>query len=111
MAEKKTAKTEAQNVPSKPVETIADANVATNNNPEKSEKLKLTETELEVIQIQEQAAAGNQPTGKYKLKDPDTQFSDAESGFTLAEDQEKELPEDPSPELLARIRSGFIVKA
>jgi hypothetical protein len=110
MAEKKTAKT-AQTAESKPVETIADANVATNNNPEKSEKVMLTETELEVIQIQEQAAAGNQPTGKYKLKDPDTQFSDAESGFTLAEDQEKELPEDPSPELLARIRSGFIVKA
>ncbi|MFP5116161.1 hypothetical protein ACSU64_28025 [Bacillaceae bacterium C204] len=89
-------------------ETIADANVVSNKNPEQN--VKLTEAELDAIEIQEQVTAGNQPSGKYKLKDPDTQYADA-SGFTLAEDQEKELPEDPSPELLARIRSGFIVKA
>jgi len=104
MVEKKTSQ-------SKSAKTIAEANVASNNNPEKAEDIKLTDAELDAIQIQERATAGEQPTGKYKLKDSDTQFSDAASGFTLAEDQEKELPEDPSPELLARIRSGFIVKA
>jgi hypothetical protein len=45
---------------------------------------------------------------KYKLKDPNTQFS--EGSFTLSGDQEKELPENPSVELLGRLRAGFIVE-
>lgn len=98
MAQKKSTANAAQN-------QVQEA--STNN----ENAVKLTEAEVDAIRIQEEATAGEQPTGKYKLKDPDTQFADAESGFTLAADQEKELPEDPSPELLARIRSGFIIKA
>lgn len=45
---------------------------------------------------------------KYKLKDPKTQY--AEGSFSLSGKQEKELPENPSPDLLARIRAGFIVE-
>lgn len=45
---------------------------------------------------------------KYKLKDPSTQY--AEGSFTLVGDQEKELPENPSRQLLRRIQSGFIVE-
>lgn len=43
---------------------------------------------------------------KYKLKDPKAQY--AERGFTLADDQEKTLPDNPSIQLLARIKAGFI---
>lgn len=45
---------------------------------------------------------------KYKLADPKTSYQ--EVGFTLADDQEKELPENPSSFLLGYIRSGFIVE-
>jgi hypothetical protein len=44
----------------------------------------------------------------YKLRDPSTQY--AERSFTLIGQQKKELPGQVSPELLARIRSGFIVE-
>lgn len=47
-------------------------------------------------------------TKKYRLKDPKTSYQ--EVGFTLADDQEKELPENPSASLEGRIRSGFIVE-
>lgn len=49
------------------------------------------------------------PKKKYKLDNPDTSY--AEKDFTLTGDQEKELPEFPSTDLIARIRSGFIVEA
>lgn len=45
---------------------------------------------------------------KHKLKDPSKQY--AEGSFTLAGTQEKELPKNPSPELLKRIKAGFIVE-
>ncbi|MGI2329657.1 hypothetical protein [Planococcus sp. YIM B11945] len=45
---------------------------------------------------------------KYKLADPETSYQEVE--FTLAGDQEKELPENPSPFLAGYIRSGFIVE-
>lgn len=56
-----------------------------------------------------EVATGEAGGKKFKLKDPETQYS--EEGFTLAGDQEKELPADPSDSLIARIRSGFIVEA
>lgn len=59
-------------------------------------------TAIEVI-------AGEGGGRKYKLSDPKKQYSEA--NFTLAGDQEKELPENPSDTLIARIRSGFIVEA
>ncbi|TWT04609.1 hypothetical protein [Planomicrobium sp. CPCC 101079] len=45
---------------------------------------------------------------KYKLADSKTSYQ--EVGFTLIGDQEKELPESPSPFLAGYIRSGFIVE-
>lgn len=54
------------------------------------------------------AAPSEKSTKKYKLKDPKTSYQ--EIGFTLADDQEKELPENPSSFLLGYIRSGFIVE-
>ncbi|MBX9988628.1 MULTISPECIES: hypothetical protein [Priestia] len=49
---------------------------------------------------------------KYKLKDPTTQFAEiySEGSFSLAGEQEKELPKNPSHELLKRIEAGFIVE-
>ncbi|MED3887989.1 hypothetical protein [Priestia aryabhattai] len=46
----------------------------------------------------------------YKLKDPATQFAEvtSEGSFSLAGKQEKELPKNPSQELLKRIEAGFI---
>ncbi|SEA53759.1 hypothetical protein SAMN05421743_105215 [Thalassobacillus cyri] len=53
--------------------------------------------------------AGNKKENKIvKLKDPSTQY--AEKGFTLAGKQEKELPSNPSTELIDRIEAGFIVE-
>ena len=45
-----------------------------------------------------------------KLKDPATQFAEvtSEGSFSLAGKQEKELPKNPSQELLKRIEAGFI---
>lgn len=54
------------------------------------------------------AAPSKKDAKKYKLKDPKTSYQ--EVGFTLADDQEKELPENPSSFLLGYIRSGFIVE-
>ncbi|RAZ73625.1 hypothetical protein [Planococcus halotolerans] len=54
------------------------------------------------------AAPAKESAKKYKLKDPETSYQ--EVGFTLADDQEKELPENPSSFLLGYIRSGFIVE-
>ena len=48
------------------------------------------------------------PVKKYKLANPATSYQ--EIGFTLANDQEKELPENPSSPLTGRIKSGFIVE-
>ncbi|MBO0962346.1 hypothetical protein J1P26_21825 [Neobacillus sp. MM2021_6] len=45
---------------------------------------------------------------KYKMRDPKTQYADL--SFTLAGEQEKELPENPSDFLLAYIKAGFIVE-
>ncbi len=88
-----------------------------------AEMLKDSHTEAELLQLQEDlrkeaADAGaephQQPTFeenprvKYKLKDPNTQFS--EGSFTLSGNQEKELPDNPSAELHARVRSGFLVE-
>jgi len=49
---------------------------------------------------------------KYRLKDPNTQYAEcyAEGSFTLAGNQEKELPAAPSKTLLERIEYGFIVE-
>lgn len=73
------------------------------------EDVQLSDDEKTALEVQEKQAQGSAFSGKFKLKNPDTSFSDPE--FTLAGDQEKELPENPSMDLIARIRSGFIVKA
>lgn len=67
--------------------------------------VELSETEKAAIEVSTGEASGR----KYKLADPKTQYG--EEGFTLAGDQEKELPANPSDALVARIRSGFIVEA
>lgn len=77
---------------------------------ESNEEVKLNDAEKDALEKQE-ASAQNKETssGKYKLANPDSSYQ--EPGFTLVGDQEKELPEDPSNDLIARIQSGFIVKA
>lgn len=74
------------------------------NQAEKAD-IQLSENEKAAIKV----ATGEAGSKKYKLSDPKTQYG--EEGFTLAGDQEKELPENPSDALIARIRSGFIVEA
>lgn len=80
-----------------------------------------TQTELDELQAELRAAETvpaalleetKEPETKankmYRLKDPKTSYQ--EVGFTLADDQEKELPENPSSFLTGRIKSGFIVE-
>ena len=73
------------------------------------QEVELTEKETEALNVQTTVSKGEKVKDKYKLKDPSTHY--AEGAFSLSGDQEKELPESPSPELIARIRSGFIEKA
>ncbi|MFD1423421.1 hypothetical protein ACFQ4J_06650 [Laceyella tengchongensis] len=54
------------------------------------------------------AATKKDQKKKVKLKDPSTQYG--EGSFSLSGKQEKELPDNPSQELLARIRTGFLVE-
>lgn len=45
---------------------------------------------------------------KVKLKDPNTFYG--EGSFVLSGKKQVELPPNPSPQLLARIKSGFVVE-
>lgn len=65
-----------------------------------------------VQEIMEQVGTGR-VQGSFKLSDPKTQFAEKyENGeeFTLVGDQEKQLPSEPSNDLIERIRSGYIVR-
>lgn len=73
-----------------------------------AEELVADNTEAELIALQESLRAEKASKPLYKLADDKTQY--AEGAFTLVGEQEKELPENPSPQLLERIRAGFIVK-
>ena len=90
-----------------------------------AEKLTEENTQAELDQLQQDLRAEREAAGdesppspsdvpeekaakKYRLKDPKTSYQ--EVGFTLADDQEKELPENPSSFLMARIKAGFIVE-
>lgn len=123
MAEKKASKKETK------AKAQAEENLNENRVPvetsevEEQEPVKSSASASELIKNAEKAdvelsdkeksalkAATGEATGKkYKLADPNTQYS--EEGFTLAGDQEKELPENPTDALIARIRSGFITEA
>lgn len=77
---------------------------------EVTENVELDKSEKAALEVQESVAQNGETSGKkYKLADPKTSYQEA--NFTLAADQEKELPKQPSNELIARIRSGFIVEA
>ncbi|MDA4083843.1 hypothetical protein [Bacillus cereus] len=71
-----------------------------------------TITQLEELQQQIRADKVIPAKAKYRLKDPNTQYAEcyAEGSFTLAGNQEKELPAEPSITLLSRIEYGFIVE-
>ncbi|HFJ9381189.1 hypothetical protein [Bacillus cereus group sp. BfR-BA-01382] len=71
-----------------------------------------TVPQLEDLQKQLREEKVLPETAKYKLKDPNTQYAEcyAEGSFTLAGNQEKELPAAPSKTLLDRIEYGFIVE-
>ena len=90
-------------------EEAVTANVEEVKEEKTEETLEVTKEEKAAIEVQKKAAKGEKTNDKYKLKDPNTSYS--EKDFTLSGDQKKELPDNPSPELVARIRSGFIEKA
>ncbi|HDR7784894.1 hypothetical protein ABR776_27300 [Bacillus cereus] len=71
-----------------------------------------TVPQLEALQQQLRNEKVIPNTVKYRLKDSNTQYAEcyAEGSFTLAGDQEKELPAAPSKTLLDRIEYGFIVE-
>jgi hypothetical protein len=72
----------------------------------------LTESEKSALELQEAALSnGEIPSKLYTLKNPNTQYTDPENGWTLTRDEVKELPEFPSSETLERIKAGFIVEA
>jgi len=94
MAAKDTKKAETQKVEAKDVE----------------KNVELSDSEKTALEVTEKAANNEAVTGKkFKLADPTKSYQEAD--FTLAGDQEKELPEYPSDQLIARIRSKFIVEA
>ncbi|PFP29404.1 hypothetical protein COJ96_10900 [Bacillus sp. AFS073361] len=73
--------------------------------PENVELPKEEQTAVDEIQA---APTG---TGKsYRLKNPETQYTDPDSGWTLAADQSKPLPEKLAAETLERIKRGFLVE-
>lgn len=75
-------------------------------------KANLTDAELAAVELQEAAlSTGELPSKTYTLKNPNTQYTDPENGWTLTRDEVKELPEFPSSETLERIKAGFIVEA
>ncbi|MCU5514424.1 hypothetical protein OCF62_07545 [Bacillus wiedmannii] len=73
---------------------------------------KYTVPQLEALQQELRTKKEIPEQVKYRLKDPNTQYAEcyAEGSFTLAGDQEKELPAAPSKTLLDRIEYGFIVE-
>jgi len=75
-----------------------------------NENVELESSEKTALEIEEATAQGKESTGK-KFKLADSKKSYQEKDFTLSGDQEKELPEHPSDQLIARIRSGYIVEA
>jgi hypothetical protein len=68
----------------------------------------MSEEEKAANEVRQAIAEGQEIKTKYKLKNPSTQY--AEEGFTLVGDEEKELPPNPSPQLIERIRAGYIVE-
>lgn len=70
------------------------------------ENVMLPKEEESAIQVM-----ANPTTEKsYRLKNPYTQYTDPESGWTLAADQSKPLPENHSAETIERIKKGFLVE-
>jgi hypothetical protein len=67
-----------------------------------------TVTEDEDIETTPSTAEIVKSKATYKLANPKTQYAD--HNFSLAGKQEKELPDIKSEGLIARIKSGFIVK-
>jgi hypothetical protein len=69
---------------------------------------KTDETEQAAQEVLEAQSSDKELNKKYKLADPNTSYQ--EEGFTLAGEQEKELPDSPSQQLIERIRHGYIVE-
>ncbi|MEH7114501.1 hypothetical protein V7124_19370 [Neobacillus niacini] len=68
--------------------------------------------EQEQKAIEELVAKQSGGTGKsYRLRDPNTQYTDIQSGWTLAGEQAKPLPEHYSNETWARIKAGFLIES
>jgi hypothetical protein len=91
------------------LEANTNDNVNVNADVNVKEGAELNDKEKQVIEIQQAYSSGQTVNKKFKLANPDTQYS--EEGFTLAGEEEKELPENPSIDLLERIRTGFIKEA
>lgn len=52
-----------------------------------------------------------QKDGKlYRLSDPNTQYTDTISGWTLTSNQSKAFPKHPTPEMMERVKRGFFVE-
>jgi len=81
--------------------------------PEDAKDDVTSEEQTAVQSIETQTKSGNSLTSKgqkVKLRNPNTQYVDSLNGWTLSGEEEKELPEFPSQDLLERIKAGFIVK-
>lgn len=72
------------------------------------EEVDVTVEATEQTEASAEKASAGKAKAKYKLKNPSTSYS--ETNFTLVGDEEKHLPENPSTELIERIRHGFIVE-
>ena len=81
-------------------------NVEVSNDEKEVMEPKEVKKEKKEKEVKEKAVTGEKSKGKYKLKDPKTSYSERE--FTLAGDQVKELPDQVSKDLLARIQTGLL---
>lgn len=58
-----------------------------------------------------QEIEATESTGKsYRLKNPNTQYTDTKNNWTLAGEQSKPLPKHPTAETYERIKQGFLVE-
>lgn len=72
------------------------------------ENVTLPEQEKSAVEEIQSSPTG---TGKaYRLKNPDTQYTEPGTNWTITADQAKTLPENPSSETLERIKKGFLVE-
>lgn len=111
MAEKKT-QSSAKSTSSKASGQTAQKTAEQVTKSQVPEELRAQLPTSEQKALEELEAFSSGGTGKiYRLADKNTQYVDLETGWTLAGEQAKPLPEAYGAETYARIKDGYLVEA